>query len=150
MRCWLLISVSWQFVWGVLCSSTWETCGRCMDGLQFSGKKIGMAKSAVLFFYYPDSSSGALCTQRWGGYCRKICCSISHKSNKAQPSLILHSPSMIFPAPHEIPSAILSEMTHFCCTLSAPLSVSSLQILFSCYIKKNRWADSKTREGRRI
>lgn len=30
------------------------------------------------------------------------------------------------------------------------MNVSSLQILFSCYIKKNRWADCKTREGRRI
>lgn len=103
-------------------------------------------KISSSFLYYPDCSSGALCTQRWGGYCRKRYCSISHKSSKAQPSLLLYSPKIISPALYEIPSEIFSLMAHFCCTLSALfstqpnsyLNVSSLQIPFSCYIQKKK------------
>lgn len=116
-----------------------------------TGHKTGMVKSTILF-YITWLQFRSTVHSKLGGYCRKRYCSISHKSKRAQHSLLLHSPSMIFPTLYEIPSEILSVVTHSCCTLSTQpnshVNVISLWIPFSYYIQKQWQTDSKTSEGR--
>lgn len=119
-----------------------------------TGNKTGIIKSALLFYIIfvlllTAVQEQALYTQRWWGYCRKIYCSISHKSNKAQPSLLLHSPNMTFPALYEISLKsfqwwLISAALCLQPFLHSPILMwmsHTFKLFFSCCIQKNWWTD---------